>query len=435
MRNKKGSQAPKPGAKKMTSLSKLAGHTEQSEIRVMSVECDKIRGINLAQGVCDTEVPVEVREGAKAAIDRGMNSYTRMDGIAELRQAIARKMRQYNQIIADPEREVVVTSGSTGAFYSACLALLDPGDEVIIFEPYYGYHVSTLETLQAVPVYVRLRSTEWEFSAEDVERVITPRTKAIVVNTPANPSGKVFSQKEVEWVAECAIRHNLFVFTDEIYEYFVYDGHKHISPGSLSGMAERTITISGLSKTFSVTGWRVGYAVCSPRVAAAIGYFHDLVYVCAPAPLQHGVAVGLQELTTNFYRELQQEYLKKRDLICAALEDAGLIPSVPQGAYYVLADASSIPGRGSKEKAMRLLEMAGVAAVPGDAFFHDNAGTNLLRFCFAKTDRELEEACKRLRGLRSRLRSNSTAAKSTAAKSTAGERMTSTRRKSTSMTR
>jgi len=155
----------------MTSLSKLAGHTEQSEIRVMSVECDKIGGINLAQGVCDTEVPLEVRQGAKAAIDQGLNSYTRLDGIAELRRAIARKMRQYNQINADPEGEVIVTSGSTGAFYCACLTLLDPGDEVVIFEPYYGYHVSTLEVLQAVPVYVRLRTPECDFRAEDLERV------------------------------------------------------------------------------------------------------------------------------------------------------------------------------------------------------------------------------------------------------------------------
>lgn len=385
----------------MISLSKAAAGIAQSEIRVMSVECEAAHGVNLAQGVCDTETPGPVRRGAHEAMEAGVNAYTRLDGLTELRQAIAGKMLRYNNINADPEREVIVTTGSTGAFYCACLALLDPGDEVIIFEPFYGYHVNTLAALKAKPVYVRLRPPEWSFSRDALQNAITVKTKAIVVNSPANPSGKVFSTEELGWICDLAKQHDLFVFTDEIYEYFVYDGREHTSIGSLPGMAERTITISGFSKTFSVTGWRIGYLICNARWAGAIGYFHDLVYVCAPAPLQEGVRAGLTELGADFYSSLQAQYARKRDRICEALRAAGLAPCVPQGAYYVLADAASLPGRDSKAKAMNLLAATGVASVPGDAFFRDDAGTNLLRFCFAKSEADLQEACHRLERVRS----------------------------------
>src|SRR5438105_5241873 len=207
----------------------------------MSVECEKAGGVNLAQGICDTEVPLPVRRGAEAAIEGGFNSYTRLDGIANLRRAIARKMRDYNKVEADPEHEVVVTAGSTGGFYCACLSLLNPADEVIVFEPFYGYHVNTLEAVHAIPAYVTLHAPDWSFTQEDLEHTITPRTRAIVVNSPANPSGKVFNREEMSWIADCAIRHNLTLFTDEIYEYFLYDGREHISPASLPGMAERTV--------------------------------------------------------------------------------------------------------------------------------------------------------------------------------------------------
>lgn len=362
----------------------------------MSIECEKVGGINLAQGVCDTEVPLSVRKGAQAAIDKGINSYTRFDGLWELREAIAHKMAKYNGIQADPETEITVSAGSTGAFYCACLALLNPGDEVIIFEPYYGYHINTLLAVDAIPVYVTMRAPDWTFTPEDLKRAISPRTKAIIINTPANPSGKVFSRTELGWIADFASRYDLFVFTDEIYEYFLYDGRRHVSPGSLPGMAERTITISGFSKTFSITGWRIGYSVSHPRWAQMIGYVNDLVYVCAPAPLQYGVAVGIAKLDAEFCLDLCAEYGKKRDRICEALLRADLPPSVPQGAYYILADVSRLPGVTSKEKAMYLLSRAEVASVPGDAFFHGSDGKNLVRFCFAKTDDELEEACHRI---------------------------------------
>jgi len=362
----------------------------------MSIECEKVGGINLAQGVCDTETPLAVRQGAHHAIEQGINSYTRFDGLGELREAIARKMCEYNGIKADPETEITVSAGSTGAFYCACMALLNPGDEVILFEPYYGYHVNTLLAVDVVPSYVTTKAPDWTFSPADLECVVTPRPKRIMVNTPANPSGKVFSREELEWIAAFAIRHDLFVFTDEIYEYFLYEGRKHISPGSLPGLAERTITISGFSKTFSITGWRIGYSVCSERWAQMIGYIKDLIYVCAPAPLQSGVANGINDLTPTFYQHLVSQYSKKRDAICEALRRTGLTPFVPGGAYYVLADVSILPGATSKEKAMYLLSRTGVASVPGAAFYHGSGGESLVRFCFAKTDEELDQACRGL---------------------------------------
>ena len=375
----------------------------QSEIRNMSIECDQIGGINLSQGVCDLEVPAVVRQGAKEAMDAGVNTYTRYDGLAELRQAIAQKQEIFTGMEVNPETEIIVSSGATGAFYCACLALLDPGDEVILFEPYYGYHISTLVATQAVPVYVRMAPPEWTFSEQELEKVVSAKTRGIMINTPANPSGKVFSREELERLAAFASKHDLFVFTDEIYEHFVYDGKKHLPPAVLPGMQGRTITISGLSKTFSITGWRVGYSICDAKWAQTIGYFNDLVYVCAPAPLQMGVARGLRQLAPDYYENLAKEYVRKRDKICEALDQAGLAPCIPQGAYYVLADISRIPGESSKEKAMNLLRQAGVACVPGEAFYHDDAGENLARFCFAKEDPVLDKACKRIEKMGDRL--------------------------------
>ncbi len=371
----------------------------QSEIRNMSIECDRVGGLNLSQGICDLELPLPVRLGAQEAMVKGINHYTRYDGLFELRQAIAEKTRRDNHIQADPEKNIVVSGGSTGAFYCACLALLNPGDEVIIFEPYYGYHINTLIAANLVPVYMPLERPDWSFSAKDLEKIITPRTKGIMVNTPANPCGKVFSQTELEEIAEIAVRHQLFVFTDEIYEYFVYDGHKHISPGSIQSIADQTITISGYSKTFSITGWRIGYAICHEKWAQMIGYINDLFYVCAPAPLQLGVARGINELPAEFYNNLCDQYYVKRNKLCQVLTDVGITPFVPQGAYYVLADVGRLPGATSKEKAMYLLQKTGVATVPGEAFFSDGRGENLVRFCYAKDDAVIDEACQRLKSL------------------------------------
>lgn len=367
-----------------------------SEIRAMTQACAKVNGINMAQGVCDTPVPTVVLKGAEQAMESGKNVYTRFDGLPELRQALASKLARYNGIKADPETEITISSGATGSFHCACLALLNPGDEVILFEPYYQYHISALLAVEAVPVIVKMTAPHWSFSTGEIERAMTPRTKAIIVNSPGNPSGKVFSRTELEGIADVTRRHDLFAFTDEIYEYFLYDGCRHISLATLSGMSERTITVGGYSKTFSITGWRIGYSVADQRWASLIGAMNDLLYVCAPAPLQAGVASGIEQLPDSFYRDLAEDYQLKRDRICHALEKAGLTPSIPQGAYYVLADVSGLPGKTGKERAMHLLNKTGVAGVPGEAFFSGDEGRHFVRFSYAKTDSELNEACRRL---------------------------------------
>ena len=387
-------------------LSALTPNAIQSEIRAMTVACTDAGGINLAQGVCDTDPPHAVVEAAIAAIRGGHNIYVRMEGIASLRQAIAAKFSAFNDLRVDPETEVLVTSGATGALHAALMALLNPGDECLVFEPFYGYHVTTLRSQRVTPVVIPLAAPDWGLDLDRVREAITPKTRAMLLNTPSNPSGKVFTRAELEGLADVAIAHDLFVLTDEMYEYFVFDGARHRSIAALPGMAERTITISGFSKTFSVTGWRLGYLAADSRWLPAIAYFHDLTYVCAPSPLQHGAAAGLLQLPETFYSGLAGEYEAKRNLLCASLARAGLTPSVPAGAYYVLADATAVPGADARTKARRLLEHTGLAAVAGSAFFSTadssgrNRGDSLLRFCFAKKDAELTEACRRLESYR-----------------------------------
>jgi aminotransferase len=378
-------------------LSEISPGMVQSEIRAMSVECDRVNCVNLAQGVCDTGVPSPVMTRAIDAITEGYNIYTRLDGIATLRRAISDKLSSYNGITADPDAEILVSSGATGAFYAACMALFNPGDEVILFEPFYGYHLNTLRSLRVNAIDVPMTAPDWSIDFDDLRAAITPRTRGIVINSPSNPCGKVFTRAELEVIADLAIHHDLFVITDEIYEYFLYDGTQHISPATLPGMAERTISISGLSKTFSITGWRIGYLAADPRWMGAIGYFHDLIYVCAPSPFQHACAAGLVQLPDSFYQSLANEYQVKRNMLCSALTAAGLTPSIPPGAYYVLADSTVIPGANAREKARTLLRQTGVAAVAGTAFFAEGRGENLLRFCFAKRDEDLHRACEALR--------------------------------------
>jgi aminotransferase len=367
-----------------------------SEIRAMTQACVAAGGLNMAQGVCDTPVPPIVLAAAAEAMAQGKNTYSRFDGLPELRSALARKLLRHNDIDADPDTEITVSAGATGSFHAACLALLNPGDEVILFEPFYQYHVSALLAVEAVPVVARLSPPDWTLVLDAVARAVSPRTKAIIVNSPGNPSGKVFTREDLEAIAQIAVSHDLLVFTDEIYEYFLYDGHRHVSMASLPGMAERTVTIGGYSKTFSITGWRIGYSVASPRWTQAIGAMNDLLYVCAPTPLQAGVAMGIQELPDAFYRQLAKEYQHKRDRFCAALAQAGLPPAVPQGAYYVLADATRLPGRNGKDRAMHVLEAVGVAGVPGEAFFSGPEGSRYIRFSYAKIEADLDEACRRI---------------------------------------
>ena len=377
-------------------VSRRMADLAQSEIRAMTQACASVKGINMAQGVCDTPVPPIVLEGAEKAIREGYNVYTRFDGLPALREVIAEKMAQYNGIRADPETDITVSAGATGAFHCACAALLNPGDEVILFEPYYQYHISALLAVEAVPVAVPMQPPTWSYSMSQLEQVVTSKTKAMIVNSPGNPSGRVFSRAELEALADFACRHDLFVLTDEIYEYFLYDGKRHVSMASLPKMAERTVTIGGYSKTFSVTGWRIGYSVAAPQWTKAIGAMNDLLYVCAPAPLQMGVARGIRELPAAFYENLARDYQHKREKFCNALAQVGLTPSIPDGAYYVLANASRLPGATGKARAMYLLDKTGVAGVPGEAFFSGKSGADFIRFSYAKTDLDLTEACRRL---------------------------------------
>ena len=368
----------------------------QSDIRRMSRECERVGGINLGQGICDLPTIPELVEGACDAISSSKATYSKFEGIDTLREKIAAKCERFNGFRVDPATELVVTVGSTGGFAAATMATLNPADEVILFEPYYGYHLNTLKVLGIETKFVPLQLPDWSIDFDALRAAFTSKTRGIVVCTPSNPCGKVFTREELERIAALAHEFNTWVFTDEIYEYIVYDGGKHLSMAAVD--REIAITISGFSKTFSVTGWRIGYVAADQRIAAAIGLVNDLFYVCAPTPLQWGIARAL-DIGDDYYRNLAADYEKKRDMLADALREAGFKPFVPQGAYYMLAE---IPDRftDSREAAMALIEEAGVASVPGPSFYASDRGNRLLRFCFAKDFSALEEAAKRLRELR-----------------------------------
>src|SRR5437763_3212059 len=370
----------------------------QPDIRRMSRECERAGGINLGQGICDLPTIPELVEGACDAIAGHKATYSKFEGIDLLRERIARKMAHYNGVVCDPATEVVVTVGSSGGFAGAALATLNAGDEIILFEPYYGYHLNMLTVLGFKPKFVPLHAPDWTIDFDALRAAFTPRTKAIVVCTPSNPSGKMFTRDELLRIGALCREHGAWIITDEIYEYIVCDGREHVSMASLPECRDITVTISGFSKTFSITGWRVGYVVADARVAGPVGLMNDLFSICAPTPLQWGVARAL-EVGDDYYRDMAADYQKKRDLLAGALTDAGFRPSVPQGSYYMLA---AIPDElsDSAEAARALLEEARVASVPGTAVFASETGKRMLRFCYAKDFASLEEACKRIREFR-----------------------------------
>ena len=372
----------------------------QSDIRRMSRECERRGGINLGQGICDQPVPDRIKDAAAAALREDRSSYSKFEGIDPLRAAIARKMAAYNGIHCDPDREVVVTVGSTGGFAAAALAFLEPGDEVILFSPFYGYHLNILRLCQASVRFVATRPPDWRFDPAELEAAFTSRTRAVVVNTPSNPAGKVFSRDELERIAALCQEHGTLAITDEIYEYILYDGHRHLSLGSLPGMEDRTITLSGFSKTYNMTGWRLGYAVGAAPLLEKIGLLNDLLYICAPTPLQHALVAAF-DLPPDYYDRMREDYARKRRMTEEACVAAGLRPLPPQGAYYLLVDLGAWNVADDREAAARRLEQAGVASVPGGSFYPEPAeGRRQSRLCFAKSDADLEEACRRIRGLR-----------------------------------
>jgi aminotransferase len=378
----------------MNQISARLSGLVQSDIRRMSRECERVGGINLGQGICDLPTIPELVDGACEAIRDSKATYSKFEGIDLLRERIARKTERFNGFRVDPAKELVVSVGSTGGFAAATLATLNPGDEVILFEPYYGYHLNTLKVLGVVPKFVPLQLPDWSIDFDQLRAAFGPRTRGIVVCTPSNPCGKVFTADELAKIGALCREFGAWAYTDEIYEYIVYDGKRHVSMASVDGCRDVTITISGFSKTFSVTGWRIGYVAADEKIISAIGLVNDLFYVCAPTPLQWGIARAL-EIGEDYYRNLAVEYEKKRDLMAASLRNAGFKPYVPAGAYYMLAEIPEEFANG-RDAANALIERVGVASVPGSAFYASNRGDRLVRFCFAKDFAALEEAGRRL---------------------------------------
>ena len=384
------------------SISNKARQFTESVIREMTRLAMQHGAVNLAQGFPDFPAPSEVKEAAVRAIRADVNQYAITWGAREFRRAIAERFEKDSGVAIDPEREITVCCGSTEATIASLLAIVNPGEEVVVFEPFYENYGPDAIICGAVPRFVRLRPPDWTFDREELAAAFTKRTRACILNTPNNPTGKVFTREELETIAMHAQRANAYVLTDEIYQHLVYDGARHVSMATLPGMRERTITVNGMSKTYSVTGWRVGYAIAPPEVSNAIRKMHDFLTVGAAAPLQEAGAVALR-LPEEYYRKLCADYLARRDRFLPALEAAGFRCFKPHGAYYIMTDISGFGFANDVEFARYLVREIGVAVVPGSSFYsHPEAGSQQVRFTFCKTDATLDEAARRLGGLKNR---------------------------------
>jgi len=381
-------------------LSARRTHTfTESVIREMTRIANLHEAVNLAQGFPDFPMPEPMKDAACTAIQADLNQYAVTWGSSALRIAIAEKYRRWYGMDVSPDTEVTVTCGATEAMASVFLALIDPGDEVVIFEPYYENYGPDAILAGAEPVFVPLERPHWTFDPDRLAKAFTKRTKAIVVNTPHNPTGRVFTRAELTTIAELCIKHDVWVITDEIYEHIRYAGDHH-ALATFPGMRERTITISGLSKTFSCTGWRLGYAVAPPQQTAAIRKVHDFLTVGAPAPLQAAGAVALH-FDADYFNHLSLDYRARRHIMVEALADAGFAFSIPEGAYYILADFSAISDRNDVTFAKWLAEEVGVATVPGTSFYHHKElGAHSIRFAFCKKFETLKRAAARLATIR-----------------------------------
>jgi aminotransferase len=390
-------------------LSDKVEHFTESVIREMTRQAMLYDAVNLAQGFPDFSAPAEIKLAAEQAIAGDINQYAITWGAKSLRSAIARKMQEWQGIEVDPEREVVVCCGSTEAMIATLLAVCNAGDEVIVFEPFYENYGPDSVLSGAKPRFVSLRppqapGEEWTFDEQELREAFQHntdrnRTKAIIVNTPNNPTGKVFTRKELEFIRDLCVEYDVLAITDEIYEHILYDGSEHISLARLDGMRERTITINGLSKSYSVTGWRVGWAVAPPAITNAIRKVHDFLTVGAPAPLQEAGAVALS-LPESYYRELADRYRTRRDHLVPSLENAGFHCYLPRGAYYVMTDISTFGFANDVEFASYLVKEIGIACVPGSSFYkHPKDGSQQVRFAFCKKPETLDEAGRRLEKL------------------------------------
>ncbi len=372
----------------------------ESVIREMTRLALAHDAVNLAQGFPDFPAPEAVKEAAVRAIRADLNQYAITWGASSLRAELAARYRRIYGMAVDPEEHLTVTCGSTEAMMAAMLAVVDPGDEVIVFEPFYENYGPDTVLSGAVPRYVRLTEPEWSLDEDALRAAVSDRTRAIVVNSPQNPSGKVFGREELSRIAALSQEHDLVAITDEIYEFITYDGARHIPLATLPGMAERTITISGLSKSYSVTGWRVGWTVAPADITAAIRKVHDFLTVGAAAPLQEAGAAALR-LPPSYYEELRSGYEERRDLLIAGLSEIGFRCFPPAGAYYLMTDISEFGFEDDAAFARHLVETVGVAAVPGSSFYADPAaGRQRLRFAFCKTPATLHAAVERLQRLR-----------------------------------
>jgi len=382
----------------MIHTAQRASTFQESVIREMTRVANQHGAINLAQGFPDFAMPEPMKDAACAAIHGDINQYAITWGTPALRLAIAEKYRRWYGMDVDPDREITVTCGATEAMAAVFLALVDPGDEVIVFEPYYENYGPDAILAGAKPVFVPLEGLDWKLDPEKLRAAFSDRTRAIVVNTPHNPTGRVFTREEISLIAELCQKHDAIAITDEIYEHIRYAGGHHVL-ATWPGMRERTVTISGLSKTFSCTGWRLGYAVAPFEMTSPIRKVHDFLTVGAPAPLQAAGAIGMA-FGPDYYNEMALEYRERRDMMVNALDEAGFKFCSPEGAYYILADFTGISDLRGVEFAMWLAKEVGVATVPGTSFYREpKLGEHVTRFAFCKKKETLEKAAERLAGI------------------------------------
>lgn len=386
-------------------LSQRVGRFTESVIRGMTRECMRYGGVNLAQGFPDFDGPEEIKEAARRAITDGWNQYAITWGSANIRKAIARKTARFNGFEPDPETEITVVCGATEGMIATLMAILNPGEEVVIFEPFYENYGPDTFLSDSVPRFVSLRPPDFTFDPEELRGAVGPATKAVILNTPHNPTGHVFTRAELESIRDLCVEFDIFAVTDEVYEHIVFDGRTHVSLASLDGMRERTITINSLSKTYSVTGWRVGYVLAPKEVTDGVRKVHDFLTVGAPAPLQEAAAAALS-MPDAYYADLAAMYQAKRELLQGYLQRAEIPFIEPQGAYYIMADVSGFGASNDVDFAMRLVREHGVATVPGSSFYHSpgmggrgRGGKDFIRFTFSKKDETLHDAGGRLLGM------------------------------------
>ena len=381
-------------------ISAKAEQFTESVIRDMTRQALRYNAINLAQGFPDFPAPEELKRAAQEAVASDINQYAITWGSRDLREGIAAKVAQWQGLKVDPETEITVCCGATEAMIASLLAIVNPGDEVIVFEPFYENYGADAILSGAVPRYVPLHppetpDAEWTFDPAELRAAFNQRTRALILNTPNNPTGKVFNHSELEAIRDLCVEFDVIAITDEIYEHILYDGAKHISLATTDGMAERTVTINGMSKTYSVTGWRVGWTIAPPDLTSAIRKVHDFLTVGAAAPLQAAGAVALA-LERSYYQHLSDDYLVRRNQLLSALRAAGLTAYRPRGAYYIMTNIAGFNFRDDLEFTRYLVAEIGVAAVPGSSFYQNDLGSQQVRFAFCKRQETLAAAAERL---------------------------------------